>query len=195
MLERFDANGFRSDPQLIAVDRMSVAVAKTTEQLVHKQTELWRRTIDESNHQWKKMLETTGQQISSALTNSLETSLENHATRLAQLGQEADKQPSMRWEQWQTALSTNARQLHAQQEEMVRQGQIMNEVVKATGEVVKLEKALNQNLDTLVGTKNFDETVMSLSAAVNLLCARLGQQGEVTKRVDLEKSNTKGRAA
>lgn len=195
MFDRFDANGFRSDPHLIAVDRMSVAVAKTTEQLVHKQTELWRRTIDESNHQWKKMLETTGEQITSALTNSLDTSLENHATRLTHLGQEADKQLSARWEQWQTALSTNARLLHAQQEEMVRQGQVMNEVVKATGEVVKLETALNQNLHTLVGTKSFDETVMSLSAAVNLLCARLGQHGEASKRVELDKSITKGRAA
>ncbi|MBP86674.1 MAG: hypothetical protein CMJ64_08160 [Planctomycetaceae bacterium] len=195
MLGKFDDNGFHSDPHLIAVDRMSVAVAKTTELLMHQQTDLWRETIEDSNVQWRDMLETSGEQMRTALTNSLDTSLASHADRLAQLGKEADEQVRTRWEQWQTALSDNARLLHSQQQEMVRQGEIMTDVIKATGDVVKLEQALNENLHLLAGAKNFEDTVMSLSAAIHLLNSRLGHITDSGHKVELGKSDTQGRAA
>ena len=196
LLERFDDRAFGSDPQLIAVDRMTVAVAKTTELLAQKQTDLWKRTIEASNIQWRDMLESSGDQMRTALTESLQSSLASHADRLAQLGKQADEQVSHRWEQWQTALSHSARLLQGQQEEMVRQGKIMNEVVQATGEVIKLEKALNENLDSLAGAKNFEDTVMSLSAAIHLLNARLGHSPESPSRVNLDKNApAQGRAA
>ncbi len=196
LLDRFDENGFGSDPHLVAVDRMTVAVAKTTEMLAQKQTDLWQRTIEASNIQWRDMLESSGDQMRTALSTSLETSLENHANRLAELGKQADEQVSGRWEQWQTALSQSARLLQGQQEEMVRQGKIMNEVMAATGDVIKLEQALNQNLDSLAGSKNFEDTVMSLSAAIHLLNARLGHSNDGASRVQLDKdSQAQGRAA
>ncbi|MBC8350899.1 MAG: MotA/TolQ/ExbB proton channel family protein [Planctomycetes bacterium] len=196
LLDRFDESGFGSDPHLVAVDRMTVAVAKTTELLAQKQTDLWQRTIEASNVQWSDMLESSGDQMRTALTESLESSLASHADRLAQLGEQADEQVTNRWEQWQTALSQSARQLQGQQEEMVRQGRIMNEVVKATGEVITLEKALNENLHSLAGSKNFEDTVMSLSAAIHLLNARLGHTPDSASRVELDKKTpAQGRAA
>ena len=207
LLERFDERGFGSDPHLVAVDRMTVAVAKTTELLAQKQTDLWQKTIEASNIQWQEMmqssnvqwrdmLESSGEQMQSALSESLESSLANHADRLAQLGKQADEQLTNRWEQWQTALSQNARLLQGQQEEMVRQGKIMNEVVQSTGEVIKLEAALNDNLNSLAGSTNFEDTVMSLSAAIHLLNVRLGHSPEAPARVELEaKAQSKGRAA
>jgi len=86
--------------------------------------------------------------------------------------------------------------LQGQQEEMVRQGTIMNEVVKATGEVIKLETALNQNLNSLASATNFEDTVMSLSAAIHLLNARLGHSPKSASRVNLDKKTpAQGRAA
>ena len=130
-----------------------------------------------------------------ALSNSLDTSLANHADRLGQLGREADEQVRARWEQWQTALSDNARLLHSQQQELSRQGKIMSEVLAATGDVVKLEQALNENLHLLAGAKNFEDTVMSLAAAIHLLNARLGHDSDGGKKVELGKSEPQGRAA
>ena len=129
-------------------------------------------------------------------TSGPPNSLASHANQLAQLGKQADEQVSHRWEQWQTALSQSARLLQGQQEEMVRQGKIMNEVVQATGEVVKLETALNENLHSLAGAKNFEDTVMSLSAAIYLLNARLGHLPESSSHVNLDKNaQAQGRAA
>ena len=64
--------------------------------------------------------------------------------------------------------------LHAQQVEMVKLSEMMARVVEATGEVRKLESSLNSNLQSLAGAKNFEDTVMSLSAAIHLLNTRLG---------------------
>ncbi len=61
-----------------------------------------------------------------------------------------------------------------QQEQMVRQGDVLLQVVGATGQVKKLEDSLNQNLDALRQAHNFEDVVLSLSAAIQLLNARLG---------------------
>ena len=47
-------------------------------------------------------------------------------------------------------------------------------MLEATGDVRNLESALNQNLTALAGAKNFQDTVVSLSAAIQLLTSRLG---------------------
>jgi len=63
----------------------------------------------------------------------------------------------------------------AQQEQLIKQGDILLRVVEATGQVKKLEESLNQNLAALAGSHNFQQTVVGLSAALQLLGARLGQ--------------------
>ena len=71
----------------------------------------------------------------------------------------------------------------------------MSQVLQATGEVIKLEQALNDNLRRLAGAKNFEDTVMSLSAAIHLLNTRLGETSRRSDPVELDKSATQGRAA
>ena len=50
----------------------------------------------------------------------------------------------------------------------------MLQVVGATGQVKQLEEALNENLNALVNTQHFDEMALNLTAAIQLLCARMG---------------------
>ena len=40
-------------------------------------------------------------------------------------------------------LSQNARLMHAQQQEMVKQGELMTQAIRAAGDVVQLERTLN----------------------------------------------------
>jgi len=58
---------------------------------------------------------------------------------------------------------------------------------------VQLERALNDNLSALAGAKNFEDTVMSLSAAIHLLTTRLGHSE--SPHVDLKIAHVRGRAA
>jgi hypothetical protein len=71
----------------------------------------------------------------------------------------------------------------------------MARVVEATGEVIQLETALNENLHSLAGAKNFEDTVMSLAAAIHLLNTRLSGIESAAPRVDLEQKTSRGRAA
>jgi hypothetical protein len=64
-----------------------------------------------------------------------------------------------------------------QQEELVRQGDVLLKVVNATGQIKKLEGALNHNLAAVQRVYNFEEMALNLSAAIQLLSARLGHFG------------------
>jgi biopolymer transport protein ExbB/TolQ/uncharacterized protein YukE len=191
---RFEAIGSVSDPQIAAVQRMGLAVVKATEQLVQKQVELWQRALSSAHDEWQRISRQSTEQMQHALGTALSQSLAQHAAHLAKSEQASAEQLTQRWEQWQTALSHNARLLHAQQVEMVKQGELMTQAIRAAGDVVQLERALNDNLSALSGAKNFEDTVMSLSAAIHLLNARLGHAPD-GQRIELKSSLPKGRAA
>jgi hypothetical protein len=74
----------------------------------------------------------------------------------------------------QVALVEAAGATVRQQEELVRQSDVLLKVVDATGQLRELEEALNENLAAVGKIHNFDEMAMSLSAAIQLLSARLG---------------------
>ncbi|MEX2173498.1 MAG: MotA/TolQ/ExbB proton channel family protein [Pirellulaceae bacterium] len=191
---RFEVIGSVSDPQIAAVQRMGQAVLKSTEVLVGKQVELWQRSLNAAHDEWARNSRQSTEQMQTALGTALSQSLAQHAAHLTKSEQASSEQASQRWEQWQTALSHNARLLHAQQQEMVKQGEMMTQAIRAAGEVIQLERALNDNLSALAGAKNFEDTVMSLAAAIHLLNARLARQPE-TSHVELKSTSAKGRAA
>ena len=191
---RFEVLGASTDPQVMAIQRIGQALVKSSEQLVQKQVDLWQQSIAAAHDHWRQTSEKTANQIETALTKSLTQSLSQHAIHLAKIEQSSADQLTLRWEQWQTALSHNARLLHAQQQELVKQGEVMTQAIRAAGEVVQLEKALNDNLSALAGSKNFEDTVMSLSAAIHLLNTRLGKGAEPS-HVELKAPVVKGRAA
>lgn len=74
----------------------------------------------------------------------------------------------------QKALVSAADATISHQEQLVSQGQVLLKVVESTAQVSQLEDALNRNLNTLGRTHNFEETLLSLSAAIQLLSARVG---------------------
>ena len=90
----------------------------------------------------------------------------------------------------QVALVEAAGTTVAQQEQLIKQGNILLKVIEATGQVKKLEDALNQNLATLASSHHFEQTVTSLSATLQLLSARLGQPGSSVDAVHLTGPST-----
>lgn len=175
LMGRFEMIGASSDPQLQSIHRMTQLVVAGTEQLVLKQAELWQQTIHSAHGHWDRLQQSSAEQMQAALAASLDESLAKHANNLARVEQASAESMLKRWEQWQVALHENAKLLHAQQQEMGRQGELMTQAIRAAGDVIQLERALNNNLSALAGAKNFEETVMSLAAAIHLLNARLGR--------------------
>lgn len=192
---RFEQIGAGSDPNVASIERMGRSVLKATEQLVETQAQLWKSTIDTAHDEWGQVVEGSTAQVQSALAGALAESLRSHAEQLAQAEQASAEQLQKRWEQWQVALSENARLMKSQQAELMKLGEIMLQVVQATGEVTELERSLNGNLQALAGAQNFEETVMSLSAAIHLLNTRLAQSHEGVRHVELGHFKLQGRAA
>lgn len=73
----------------------------------------------------------------------------------------------------QQALVSAAGATIDHQNELVKQGEVLLKVVESTGQVQRLEDSLNRNLASLGRGHNFEETLMSLSAAIQLLSARV----------------------
>ena len=195
LVGRFVEIGGGNDPHVASIERMSRAVIRAAEGLVERQVQLWQTTIEAAHERWAQLVPAAGQQLQSALSETLDKSLTRFATEVGQVERQAADQAQARWEQWQTSLSDNARQLHAQQQEMVKQGEMLAQVVKASGDVINLERALNENLTALSGTKNFEDMVLSLTAAIHLLTTRLSGPASNVLHVDLVETRSKGRAA
>jgi biopolymer transport protein ExbB/TolQ len=75
----------------------------------------------------------------------------------------------------QIALVEAAGATVRQQEQLVRQGDVLLKVVDATGQIATLEETLASNLVAVQKAHNFEEMAINLSAAIQLLSARLGQ--------------------
>ena len=166
---RFEQLGAAHDPVVASVTRMSAALVQSIESLGQQQAEVWRATVEQ-----------TGRIFSESLCHTLDRSLAGFADSLGQQEHGALDHLQSKLGYWQTALDNNAAALAAQQQEILRQSELLAQVASATGDVAKLETVLNRNLETLAGSKNFEDTVMSLSAAIQLLSTRLKQTGPTT---------------
>jgi len=74
----------------------------------------------------------------------------------------------------QIALVEAAGATVRQQEQLIRQSDVLLKVVDSTGQITRLEESLTQNLAAVDKAHNFEEMAVNLSAAIQLLSARLG---------------------
>jgi hypothetical protein len=85
-------------------------------------------------------------------------------------------------QQWQTMFQTARQQLTTSladhHDQWERSCNVLTQAVQATSDVAGLERALNNNLAALASTKNFEDMVMSLTAAIHLLTTRLSTSSE-----------------
>jgi biopolymer transport protein ExbB/TolQ len=184
LIGRFHRLGSSRDPHLASLERMLSRVVASTEGLVAQQVELWRSTVDDAQRRWVGMTEGAGEHLKDALAGALDRTVKTHTAELVKAENAAAERNQRVSEQLRSALVQSAKVVKDQQSELVRQGEMMSRAIEATGKVAGLQDVLNQNLKSLAGAKNFEDTVMSLSAAIQLLSTRLGR-GEGAHEVDL----------
>jgi len=156
LVGRFQQAGSAHDPHLVSVERMCFAVIEASEQLVERQSELWQRSMNEVSKKWEKVGKQTGESLADALQGSLA------------------KEAHQQWEPVQEAIDQNGEQLLTLQSSLSRQLEKLEQLMASTADVVQLETVLQDNLEQLVDAGHFEQAVTSLSAAIQLLVARLG---------------------
>lgn len=185
LVGRFQINGSSSDPNVVALRRMNEQVLKSVESLTEKQAEilssstqkqadLMSASISETKQQWSDALASTNTTVQSEISAALRAAMVSHGEAIVAAEQKTSERTLERWETIQQAMMHQATLLAAQHETAKEQGEVMERVLAAVGEVSSLERVLNQNLSALAGSKNFQDTVVSLSAAIQLLTSRLG---------------------
>ena len=195
LIGRFEGQGSSSDPHVRTIQKMADNVIHSTEKLVVRQAELWQESMSSAQKKWAALGNDAAQQTQRALEQSLSSSLKIHAKHLA----DAERQTAQRTEDVADRLAASmvnyAKATQEQQAELARQGVIMQQAIEAAGRVSTLQDALNKNLNALAGAKNFEDTVMSLAAAIHLLNARLGaERADAGVRLEAD-DKAKGRAA
>jgi hypothetical protein len=178
------------DGQLAAVRRMADAMVHAAEQLVERQAELWQESMEAAHERWSRLAEDAGEQVQTALAESLKL----HAREVAAAQQAAAEKNRHQWSTLQQTLSESVQAVAAAQEALVRRVEVLDQAAEATSQVMRLEETLNHNLASLAGSKNFEETVMSLAAAIHLLTARLTEP-PASPKVRLESPRRTSQAA
>lgn len=130
-----------------AVDRF---LAGTEEMLRQHDRRLEQTIIDMQKH-WSRIADQTTDAIRSGLVGAMRDSVLDHAAVLARSEDDLQEKAAVYWNQLQHALQSNASVIQQQQVELARQGDIMMQVLRATGDVVSLQDALCQNLKLLRG--------------------------------------------
>jgi hypothetical protein len=195
LVGRFQTQLAPQDPLMLAVRRMTDAILPATERLVARQAEIWQASMEAANGRWVETSLKAGRQLEAALAAALANSLPQHAAELAAAEKDIAEQNRRHWSQLQQALEHAAASMSQQQTELARQSEVLLKVVEATDQVGRLEHALNRNLQALSGAKNFEDTVVSLAAAIQLLAARMGHTHAEPRMVELSRQKTMVQAA
>ena len=167
-----------SEPGINALDKMTPVL----EELVNTQVTQWNSAITRIQSQWQQWTADQGDAMGQSMSVALLAALEQQAAIQQQ-----------QWDRWQSSLNENAGLLVANQEKMNQQSALLERVIEATGEVNSLEQVLNANLSQLQETRQFEDAVISLSAAIQLLSTRMSG---TSKPLDLKgDSDQHGKAA
>ena len=163
-------------------DRASDSWSVVVEEMVKGQASQWSDALTVIQKQWQQWTARQGESMGDAMSLAMISAME----RQVELQQH-------QWQKWQELLQDNAQLLAVNQEKMNQQSELLGQVVEATGEVASLEQTLNSNLNHLQETRQFEDAVISLSAAIQLLSTRI--TGEA-KPLDLQGGTTnRGKAA
>jgi len=195
LVGRFERLPDGPDGQLVAVRRMLQELIDSTERLVRGQAELWQASLDAAQARWATVAETAGEQLQAALAGALDESLRVHAREVVAAQERANEANRREWQQVQHALLENTGMVAELQRAVVGKAEVLGRAVEATDQVAALQQALNANLGALAGARNFEQTVISLAAAIHLLTARLGELPAETPDVELEPARQTGQAA
>jgi hypothetical protein len=178
-----------------ALRQMSDAVVLAIERMVQRQTEVWQAAMDAAAMRWTRIAQTAGSQVQESVTQGLAEGLRQHAEQLTAAEEAAAADHRQQWEKIDQGLAQNVAALAALQDGMSRQAEVLGRAVEASGDVIRLQDALNHNLSALSGSKHIEQSVLGLAAAIHLLNARLTDSPGDTSAIQLDAPRPNAQAA
>ena len=179
----------------LAVARLGETMSRSSAKLLEAQEQSWRTFERTAGTSLAKVLDDAGQTLNASLAESLDGTLARWSERLVAAHEGLLSRREDRWTQAADSLSHAVRGLENHHASIADQTVLLGKVVEATRDIAALERSLDANLNTLATTGRFDETLATLSAAVQLLAARAGDMSGEARHVELQPARRTGKAA
>jgi len=154
--------------------------------------------LRQSEEQWAGRAEKHWNQFRGAVSDNAQALVDGlsiHADKLGEIEAQAAHRAEQLSQHMVTAVTQLTTTMQQQYGQLNQQGEVLHKVVQAVADIKSLEAALNDNLAALAKEHNFEETVMSLSAALSLLTAQLRGSTEHRSRIDLQSGTKPSQAA
>jgi biopolymer transport protein ExbB/TolQ len=190
LLGKVDENG-----SALAIARLGDAIGRSTAKLLDAQAESWRRLEQSAGERMEEFATMSGAQMSSGLATALDQTLSKWTKSLVEAQESLMSQRETRWEVAGETMAVAMRSVERQHEALQQQGLLLSSVVDATRDLRSLEQALEDNLNAVVNSGKFDETMSTLAAAIQLFASRVGAEGAAWPRVVLNSKKSSRKTA
>ncbi len=171
------------DPQdsqaalLSPVREMIGTLVESVKNLVEEQSNIWSRSIAESQRQWSQWTALSCETAEAELGSRIAEALKVHTDALDTIHVESNRQADLRAKQWQTTLSDQARQLQSHQKEVRRQSETLNQLVESTADLRRLEETIAESVARLENVNRLEEASICIGEAVAMLGTSLERAG------------------
>ena len=183
------------DGTALAVARLGDAVGRSSTRLLEAQEQSWRSLEQSAVGTIGRVFDEAATRLEASLGKSLDATLSKWTESLVEAHSHLASQREDRWALAAEAMAAAMRSFEQHQKTLAGQAELLERVVDATRDVAALERVLDSNLHALAATGRFEETLATLSAAVQLLAARAGDASVERRHVDLASAVHLGKAA
>jgi len=158
----------------LAIARLGETLSRGSARLLEAQEQAWRALERNAGTELGAALDEAADRLRATLDAALEGSVSRWGEALARAHDDAAARRETRWTVAAESLAEAIRGLEAREAAVAGQTALLAGVVEATRDLATLERSLDSNLAAVVGAGRFEETLVTLSAAVQLLAARAG---------------------
>ncbi|MFM9058086.1 MAG: MotA/TolQ/ExbB proton channel family protein [Planctomycetaceae bacterium] len=158
----------------LAIARLGETMSRGAARLLESQEQAWRSLEQAAGGGVRQVLDDAAERLRAALDAALEGSVSRWGEALARAHDAAALRREERWTVAAESLAEAVRGLEAREEAIAGQVAVLGGVVEAARDLATLERSLDDNLAAVAATGRFEEALVTLSAAVQLLAARAG---------------------
>lgn len=168
---RFQTDGI-ADGSALAVARLGDAVGKSSARLIEAQTQSWQELQGVASNSLESMFGGLGERLRETLSGSLDETLGSWKESLVEAHRVLANERDGRWENAGQTMADAAIAFEKQQAAVAAQSAALEKVIVMLREIVSMEQKLESNLNAVTASGRFEEAIISLSAATQLLAAR-----------------------
>lgn len=156
----------------LAIARLGETLSRGSARLLEAQEQAWNALERSAGVALGGVLDEAAGRLRAALEQALDGSVARWGEAVARVHDEAAARREARWTDAAESLAAAVRGLEAREEAVAGQAALLAGVVEAARDLASLERSLDANLAAVAGAGRFEEALVTLTAAVQLLAAR-----------------------